>query len=328
VERRFRVRLDELRADAEVPSRLLHGLMPRLEAFLRPFAELFRSTRHPPHPPAFPQHAPGRRVIAVCASCPRQREEMGIVCSKRPAADFHPTWDVHGKIVPPAPGYSLRGRPPRERGLRMPPAREPPPSTIADLAALGRLWDEHRGRLLAMLERRIDPVLRQRIGAEEILQSTFLDAAREWQAYQRGSPMEPYPWLYRLALDRLIEEYRKHARPSNGLGRDLPLGDDCSALIGGQFLDAGTGPLTAAQRAELADRIRNLLSLLPPKDRDMLAMRYFDQLSTREICEVLNAQAEDAGPPTENALNVRLFRALKKLQQLWQQLYGEPESAP
>jgi SRSO17 transposase len=43
VERRFRVRLDELRTDAEVPPRLLCGVVPRLESFLQPFAELLRS---------------------------------------------------------------------------------------------------------------------------------------------------------------------------------------------------------------------------------------------------------------------------------------------
>jgi SRSO17 transposase len=37
MERRFRVRLDELRDDATVPAGLLHGLMPRLERFLQPF---------------------------------------------------------------------------------------------------------------------------------------------------------------------------------------------------------------------------------------------------------------------------------------------------
>jgi SRSO17 transposase len=37
MERRFRVRLDELLNDAVVPPRLLHGVMPRLEAFLQPF---------------------------------------------------------------------------------------------------------------------------------------------------------------------------------------------------------------------------------------------------------------------------------------------------
>src|SRR5438477_6888804 len=37
MERRFRVRLDELREDAEVPPGLLRGVLPRLETFLEPF---------------------------------------------------------------------------------------------------------------------------------------------------------------------------------------------------------------------------------------------------------------------------------------------------
>src|SRR5262252_9830236 len=37
MERRFRVRLDELLGDAEVPPGLLRGVLPRLETFLEPF---------------------------------------------------------------------------------------------------------------------------------------------------------------------------------------------------------------------------------------------------------------------------------------------------
>ena len=37
MEQRFRIRLDELLNDAEVPPRLLQGVLPRLEAFLQPF---------------------------------------------------------------------------------------------------------------------------------------------------------------------------------------------------------------------------------------------------------------------------------------------------
>jgi SRSO17 transposase len=43
MERRFRVRLDELLQDAEVPAGLMRGVFPRLEAFLRPFVEALRS---------------------------------------------------------------------------------------------------------------------------------------------------------------------------------------------------------------------------------------------------------------------------------------------
>src|ERR1700689_989650 len=52
MERRFRVRMDELLSDAEVSSGLLRGVMPRLETFLEPFvaalptAEQKTNTRH------------------------------------------------------------------------------------------------------------------------------------------------------------------------------------------------------------------------------------------------------------------------------------------
>jgi SRSO17 transposase len=44
MERRYRVRLDELIADAEVPPGLLRGVMPRLESFLEPFVKALHST--------------------------------------------------------------------------------------------------------------------------------------------------------------------------------------------------------------------------------------------------------------------------------------------
>jgi SRSO17 transposase len=43
MERRFRVRLDELLGDAEVPGSLLRGVMPRLESFLQPFVGALRT---------------------------------------------------------------------------------------------------------------------------------------------------------------------------------------------------------------------------------------------------------------------------------------------
>src|SRR5215831_3848996 len=52
MERRFRVRLDELLDEAEVPPGLLRGVLPRLETFLEPFvasltrAEQRRNARH------------------------------------------------------------------------------------------------------------------------------------------------------------------------------------------------------------------------------------------------------------------------------------------
>src|SRR5438128_532128 len=52
--------------------------------------------------------------------------------------------------------------------------------SVSELAALGKLFEEHRPKLLAMLRRKIDPVLAVRIDAEEILQEAFFMAHRRW----------------------------------------------------------------------------------------------------------------------------------------------------
>src|SRR5262245_51698138 len=45
MERRFRLRLDELLDDAEIPPGLLRGVRPRREAFLQPFLDSLRSAQ-------------------------------------------------------------------------------------------------------------------------------------------------------------------------------------------------------------------------------------------------------------------------------------------
>lgn len=44
MERRYRIQLDELLEDAEIPPGLLHGVMPRLESFLQPFVDVLASS--------------------------------------------------------------------------------------------------------------------------------------------------------------------------------------------------------------------------------------------------------------------------------------------
>lgn len=53
-------------------------------------------------------------------------------------------------------------------------------SSIADLATLGRLFEEFRPRLIGMIERRIDTALRARIDLQDILQQAYLVAHVKW----------------------------------------------------------------------------------------------------------------------------------------------------
>src|SRR5260370_15170848 len=78
------------------------------------------------------------------------------------------------------------------------------PESVADLAGLGKLLDEHRPKLLAMVQRRLDPALGVRVDAEDILNDTFLAARKKWKNFKEQPSLTAYAWLYRITLDCLI----------------------------------------------------------------------------------------------------------------------------
>jgi len=188
---------------------------------------------------------------------------------------------------------------------------DPPPLSVTDVAAFGRLFDEHRTRLLAMLKRRIDPRLQARFDPEDILQDAYLVAQNKWQAYRQQQGVSAYSWLYRIALDCLIEHYRKATRDCRDPRREVTWPDESeiAAVIG--LVDTGTRPSQAAQRQEFKRRMEHAMKLLAVGDRDILWMRHYDQLSYQEISEVLRITKNNAG--------VRYVRAVERLRRLWQE---------
>jgi RNA polymerase sigma-70 factor (ECF subfamily) len=188
-------------------------------------------------------------------------------------------------------------------------------SSVADLAALGKLLEEHRGRLLAMIERRLDPALRARVSPEDIFQEASLVAQRHYARFKADGQMTPYAWLYRLALDALLEAWRRHSRSPRDVVRDVPLPEQSSIQLGLGLVHTGTSPSSAVAREELRQRVRQVVELLKEKDRQLLSMRHQDGLAHQEIAQVLGV--------SENAAMVRYTRALKRFKDLWQHLHPE-----
>jgi RNA polymerase sigma-70 factor (ECF subfamily) len=186
------------------------------------------------------------------------------------------------------------------------------PSSVADLAALGKMLEEHRPRLLAMLRRRINSAP---IDPEDILQETLLLARRRWQQFKEQARMTPYAWLFRLALDCLIEEWRRRNRA--GRDREMPLPEHSSILMVGAILGSTTSPSQAVAREEFQQQMRQILSMLKPGDREILWLRHYDELSFKEAAAVL-------GVPQYTAAK-RYVRALQRLKELWQQCHPNSE---
>ncbi|HEY8506437.1 MAG TPA: sigma-70 family RNA polymerase sigma factor [Gemmataceae bacterium] len=202
----------------------------------------------------------------------------------------------------------------------MPSSEGSSPSSVGELAALGKRFQEHRERLLGMLRRRMPPVLAARTDSDAILQDAYLHARRRWERFKRRSDRKPLPWLYRIALDCLIEAWRKETRAKRDARRDMPLSEDSAMAIGGPLIDTGTGPVHAAERDERRARVLAVMEQMRPEYREVLHMRHLDGLSHAEAAEVLGI--------TPNAATVRYARACRKFQELWRRLNPDSEFGP
>jgi RNA polymerase sigma-70 factor (ECF subfamily) len=186
-----------------------------------------------------------------------------------------------------------------------------PPSSVSQIAALAKVFEDHRPRLLAMLRRRIDPALAPRVDPEDILNDAFLRARARWPDHD-PQVISTYAWLYRNVHDCLIETWRSAHAAGRSPVREMPWPERSSVELGMGLVGSITSPSEALARKELNERIHWAISQLKPEDREILAMRHFDQLSYEESATILGITAD--------AATHRYVRALRRLKRLWNQI--------
>ena len=192
-----------------------------------------------------------------------------------------------------------------------------------DCQALATLFEHHRQRLRRMVELRIDPRLRARLDASDVVQEAFLDVARDLDAYLADPKLPPLLWLRLHVGRRLTRLHRQHlgARMRDA-GQEISLYQGAlprasSAALASMLLGRLTSPTQAAERAERMLRVQEALNSLDPIDREMLALRHFEQLSRIEAAQVLGI-SQEAGAK-------RYFRAVKRLKDVLATMPGSGE---
>ena len=105
-------------------------------------------------------------------------------------------------------------------------------AAAGDNSAIERLLERHRERLRRMIALRLDGRLTARVDASDVVQETLADAARKLEVYARDRPLPFYPWLHRLAAERLAAIHRLHRR-SKGRSVTREATNACARQLGG-----------------------------------------------------------------------------------------------
>lgn len=122
---------------------------------------------------------------------------------------------------------------------------------------------------------------------QDLLQETFLKAYRSFSSFKGNSSL--FSWLYRIATNVVLSSLRsKH--PENG-GLDDVRGMEADAYF--EFSD------------EEAVALQQAIHALPPRQQAVFNMRYYDDMSFKEIAE--------ANECTENSAKANYHFAKNKI---------------
>jgi RNA polymerase sigma-70 factor (ECF subfamily) len=188
-----------------------------------------------------------------------------------------------------------------------------------DDAALAALWERH-ARLRQMIRLRLDRRLQGRVDPSDVLQEAYLDLAARLPDYARERPMPGYLWLRLVAGQRLVQTHRQHLGAAmRDAGREVSLYQGAlpqasSASLAAQLLGRFTTASQAAIRAEQQVQLQDVLNGMEPMDREILALRHFEELSNGESAQVLGL--------SKTAANNRYVRALGRLRDLLEHVPG------
>ncbi len=193
-------------------------------------------------------------------------------------------------------------------------------AVAGDEAALSELFGRYRDRLKRMVRLRLSRRLQGRVDDSDVLQESFLDVSRRLHEYAEKPGLPFFLWLRHMTGLKLTEVHRRHlgthmrdADCEVSLHRGgLPEADSVS--LAAQLLGQLTTPSQAAAKAETRILVQEALNAMDPVDREVLALKHFEQLSISEIGQTLGLSKAGAGS--------RYLRAIKRLREFLERIPG------
>jgi RNA polymerase sigma-70 factor (ECF subfamily) len=179
-----------------------------------------------------------------------------------------------------------------------------------DQRAFEKLFAQHRPFLRQVVELRLDPQLRGRLDASDVIQEVHLEVFRRLEDYLRRRPMPFRLWLRETAGRQLVALWRRHGGAAcRAVGREFTLPARSSLDLGRWLVATSSTPSRLLHRDELVRRVREAVARLPELDREVLLMRTFEGLSYEEAACLLGIEPATARKRHGRAL-LRLHRFL------------------
>ena len=163
-------------------------------------------------------------------------------------------------------------------------------------AALAEVFSIYRQRLRRIIRFRLDHRLARRVSDSDVLQDTYLAAARRLEHFRKQPQMSPLLWFRLVAQQQLIDLHRQHLHAEmRDVRREVSIEQPAasphtSLAMAARLVGAKTSVSEIVSRAESIERLEVILNTMDAIDREVIALRHFEELSNIETARVLDIE--------------------------------------
>lgn len=159
-----------------------------------------------------------------------------------------------------------------------------------DLQAFGILVDKYQHMVYTLAVR----VVKNREVAEEVAQDAFVKAFEALEGFKGESKFST--WLYRIAYYRALDVNDREKRKWK-IAHEVGVEDTAMASANNTW--------SALMEQERGEFIKKVLDSLAEEDRIVLSLHYLQELSLKEVGEIMGLQP--------NTVKIRLYRARQRM---------------
>ena len=183
--------------------------------------------------------------------------------------------------------------------------------------ALARFFEIAQPRLKRIVNFRLDYRLGGRVSESDVIQETYVRAAKRIDGYLKKDDMPFFVWLRLEVSQKLHEIHRLHfGAEKRDVRKEMKVGANnndsgkTSMALAAHIVAQMSSPSRLVEKAEQIAFLEKTLNEMNEMDREVIALRHFEELSNIETAEIL-----DIDP---SAASKRYLRALKRLREIMQ----------
>ena len=188
-----------------------------------------------------------------------------------------------------------------------------------DPDALNDLFARYHQLVAEVARRKLGPRLRLKEEPDDLAQTTFREATRDFANYQYRGEGSLVRWLMQILQNKIRDKAEFYSAGKRDAGRERAIESPASDESSMPALDPPSPDLSVTmqvQRDENYDHLRRALAELSPEHREAITLVFFQGLQLRDAGELM-------GGKTEDAVRMMLRRAEQRLAQILQRSIGK-----